>query len=330
MNFAHIHLLLNHIPVIGTIIGFCLFVTSFLGKNNNDLRRSSLIVFAVVALLTIPTFLIGFGAQAEIKGLAGVSDALMVRHEGAAMLSLWFMLGTGALALAGLWSTQRATRPARWNLLAILFFSLVTVVLMARTGNTGGDIRHPEIREGAEPTATIMAEGRIGSILHVFEPNPEKFTEAMISSKWWWAFLMGLHYVGLALLIGTVGILDLRIMGFAKQLPVAPLHGLVPWALAGFGINVVTGLLAFIGMPLSYTYALVFWLKMSALLLLGLNAAVFYLMGVFDRVELLGSGEDAPPFAKFIAGSSLFLWFAVIVLGRYIQLLEGTISSASK
>ena len=175
-----------------------------------------------------------------------------------------------------------------------------------------------------------MTEGTIGSILHVFEPNPDKFTHAMISSKWWWAFLMGLHYIGLVLLIGTVGILDIRIMGFAKQLPVAPLHGLVPWALAGLGINIATGLMAFIGMPLSYTYALVFWLKMLALLLLGLNAAVFYLTGIFDRVERLESGEDAPPFAKFVAGSSLFLWFAVIVLGRYIQLLEGTISSASK
>ncbi len=98
VNFAHLHLLLNHIPVIGTIIGFCLFLASFFGKND-DLRRSSLIIFAVVALLTIPTFLLGFGAQAEIKGLPGVSDALIERHEGAAMLSFWFMLITGALAL---------------------------------------------------------------------------------------------------------------------------------------------------------------------------------------------------------------------------------------
>jgi uncharacterized membrane protein len=329
MNFAHIHLLLNHIPVIGTIMGFGLFLASFFGKNN-DLRRSSLIIFAVVALLTIPTFLIGFGAQDEIKGLPGVSDVLIVRHEGAAMLSLWFMLITGALALVGLWHCHRHARPARWNLSAILFFSLLTVVLMARTGNTGGDIRHPEVWEGAEATGATVTEGTIGSILHVFEPNPDKFTHAMISSKWWWAFLMDLHYIGLALLIGTVGILDIRVMGFVKQLPVAPLHGFVPWALAGLGINIVTGLLAFIGMPLSYTYTSAFWLKMLALLLLGLNVAVFYLTPVFEGVERLQKGEDAPPFAKFIAGSSLFLCFAIIILGRYIQLLEGTISSTSK
>src|SRR5579883_21781 len=189
MNFAHIHLLLNHIPVIGTIIAFCLFLTSFLGKNN-DLRRSSLIIFAVVALLTIPTFLIGFGAQEEIKGLPGVSDALIVRHEGSAMLSLWFMLVTGGLALVGLWQSHRNAHAARWTVSSILFFSLVTVVLMARTGNTGGDIRHPEIWQGSDPAAATVTEGRIGSILHVFEPNPDKFSHAMISSDWWWAFLM--------------------------------------------------------------------------------------------------------------------------------------------
>ena len=47
---------------------------------------------------------------------------------------------------------------------------------------------------------------------------------------------------------------------------------------------------------------------------------------VVDIVYALGAGEDAPPFAKFLAGSSLFLWFSVLILGRYIQFLQGTIS----
>jgi len=60
-------------------------------------------------------------------------------------------------------------------------------------------------------------------------------------------------------------------------------------------------------------------------LLLGLNAAVFYLTDAFHSVERLGSGEDAPRFAKLIAGSALFLWFAVITLGRYIQSYADTL-----
>jgi len=97
----------------------------------------------------------------------------------------------------------------------------------------------------------------------------------------------------------------------------------------GLAINVVTGMLAYIGMPELYTYDAGLWLKMLALLLLGLNAAVFYLTGIFDGVEHLGAGEDAPLPAKLVAGSSLFLWFAVVILGRYIQALGGTIPSGS-
>jgi hypothetical protein len=162
--------------------------------------------------------------------------------------------------------------------------------------------------------------------VRVFEPSPGKFTDLMLISKWWWAFIMDLHFIGLALLIGTVGILNLRVLGFAKQLPFGPLHRLTPWAMGAFGINALTGILAFIGMPDYYTFNVAFWLKILALLLLGLNAAAFYLTDAFHSVEHLGPGEDAPRLAKFFAATSLVLWFAVIALGRYIQSFADTIS----
>ena len=156
-----------------------------------------------------------------------------------------------------------------------------------------------------------------------------EFSKLMIANKYWWAFLMDMHFIGLTMLVGTVGLFDLRMLGVGKALPIAPLHRLVPWAIAGFCINLVTGCLAFIGMPLAYTYNMAFWLKMFAILLAGLNVAAFYATGIFSLVEQTGAGEEAPPLAKFIAASSLFLWFAVIVLGRYIALFSDTISSGS-
>ena len=96
--------------------------------------------------------------------------------------------------------------------------------------------------------------------------------------------------------------------------------------MAGFGVNALTGMLAFIGMPNYYTFDVAFWLKMLALLLLGLNVAAFYLTDAFHSVEHLGPGEEAPPLAKFFAATSLVLWFAVIALGRYIQSFTDTIS----
>jgi len=324
MNFSHLHLLLNHFPIIGTMVGLGLFLISLVGKNE-DLRRASLIIFPAMALLAIPTFFSGTGAQGAIRKTPGVSEALIERHQGAAMLALLFMEITGALALVGLWKSHEISRPARWNwsLSAILIFSIVTVGLMARVGTTGGDIRHPEIGSGQE----AAAEGLMMSKwIHEMEPSPARVAELMTANKWWWAFMMDLHFVGLVLLIGTVGILDLRMLGFAKQIPIDPLHRLVPWAMAGFGLNLVTGVLAFTGMDQYYTYDVAFWLKMLAIMLLGLNVAAFYLTGAFDSVEGLGPGDDAPPLAKFIAATSLFLWFTVITLGRYIQSFADTIS----
>ena len=321
MNLAHLHLILNHIPIIGTLIGLGLFIVSIL-SDTDDLKRASLMVFAGIALLALPTFFSGVGAQGAIRKDAAAPASLIERHEGAAILALFFMEVTGALAFVGLWQRDRLFgKPWSSNLALILSFSIVTAGLMTRVGATGGDIRHPEIRLAQE----VTKESGVSAIVSIFEPSPGKFTDLMLLSKWWWAFMMDLHFVGLALLIGTVGILDLRMLGFFRQLPIAPLHRLMPWAMAGFGMNTLTGILAFIGMPNYYAFDAAFWLKMLALLLLGLNAAAFYLSNAFHSVEHLGPDEEAPALAKFFAASSLVLWFAVIALGRYIQSFTDTI-----
>src|SRR5260370_10178701 len=143
MNFTHLHLLLNHFPIIVTIVGLGLFLISLAGKNG-DLSGAGLIIFSVMALLAIPVFFSGTGAQGAIKKLPGVSEALIERHQGAAMLAFLFMEITGALSLAGLWKLHGTSRQARWNwnMSAVLLFSIVTVGLMARVGNTGRDILH--------------------------------------------------------------------------------------------------------------------------------------------------------------------------------------------
>src|SRR6266566_572435 len=318
MDFPHLHLLLNHFPIIGTMVGVGMFLTSFLVKTD-DVRRTSLIVFVVMALLTIPTFMTGTGAQEKMVADPSISNARIQKHEGAAELAVWFMEMTGGLAVVALWQSVRRASPARWNTSAILVFSFVTVGLMARTGNTGGEIRHLEIRSAQETTA-------IDATMAYFEPSPAKFTRLMVANKWWWAFMMDLHFVGLVMLIGTIGMLNLRVLGFAKQLPIAPLNKLVPWGLAGFGINVLTGMLAFIGMPTFYSHDIAFVLKIGAILLAVTTMGLFYLTSAFRDCEAVGPGENAPLRARFIAGTSLFLWFAVIVLGRYIQPLQDSIA----
>jgi len=325
VNYEHLHLLLNHFPIIGSFIGLGLFLASFFGKNE-DLRRASYIVFVGIALITIPAFMTGFAAQQMLKG-PGVAEALIRRHESSALLSLWFVEATGTFALIGLWQSQGTGRPSHGNVTAVLILSVLSVALIARTGYTAGEIRHPEVRTGEAVNAAdpAISEGPIGALISHFEPDPDKFSDAMTFSKWWWTFMMAAHFIGLIMIVGTVGLLDIRIMGFLKQLPIAPLHRLIPWGLAGLGINIVTGLLAFAGRPENYVFSAAIWLKMLSLMLLGVNAVAFYMTDIFGQVEKLEAGEDAPFAAKLVAASGLILWFAVITLGRYIQPLTDTL-----
>ncbi|MFN0138735.1 MAG: hypothetical protein ACKVQW_01445 [Pyrinomonadaceae bacterium] len=151
MDPLHIHLLLNHFPVIGTIIGIALLVLGFFTKSD-AIKRASLAVVFGIALLTIPVYLTGEPAEERVEKSVGVSKALIEEHEDAAMPALIAIEVTGVVALIGLFVSFRAPRFATVSFAAALILSLVTFGLMARTANLGGQIRHVEIRTGAPAT----------------------------------------------------------------------------------------------------------------------------------------------------------------------------------
>ena len=138
---------------------------------------------------------------------------------------------------------------------------------------------------------------------------------------WIWPTCETLHFIGLAALFGTVGMLDLRVLGMGKGLPFAPLHKLVPWGVGGFVINVLTGICFFAGDPFQYIHNIAFQLKMLFVLLAGINMGIFYVTGMFRHAEGLGPGQDAPFGAKIVAGTSLFLWIGVMYFGRMLPFL---------
>jgi hypothetical protein len=114
--------------------------------------------------------------------------------------------------------------------------------------------------------------------------------------------------------------LDLRMLGMAKMLPLAPLHRLTRWGIAGFAVNLLTGLTFIVG-SISYVTSNLdaVGFKLGAVFLAGLNLLVFRLT-VFPKVVALGPGDEAPPLAKVIAATSLFLWASVIWFGRRLMI----------
>ena len=142
-------------------------------------------------------------------------------------------------------------------------------------------------------------------------------------ASWMWPMCEILHFVGMALLIGMVGVLDLRLLGVARGLPVAQLQRLIPWGIFGFVISLMTGIIFVSGdvsaPPIDKLNNLAFELKMLFMLLAGINVLAFYVTGVSRAVDAVGPGDDAPLSAKVIAAISLLLWIGVIYFGRMIM-----------
>ncbi len=153
------------------------------------------------------------------------------------------------------------------------------------------------------------------------------FVEELIGAyRWVWPLSEILHFIGLTLLVGIVTIFDLRLLGVAKRMPVAPLRKLLPWSVLGFVLCVATGLLFVTGLwanvkthPME-ALAIDHFLQAKLIFigLAGLNLLALYQRGLSRAVDALGPGDDAPPSAKFIAAASLFLWVGVVYWGRLI------------
>jgi hypothetical protein len=146
---------------------------------------------------------------------------------------------------------------------------------------------------------------------------------AAVGGAWWILPLCeSLHFIGMAMLVGVAGVVDLRILGLAKGLPLGPLQRLLPWAVLGFAINLVTGFLFFAGNPRQYIgppLSLSFVAKMLFIVLAGMNVVFFYATGLKRRADGVGAGHDAPFGAKVCAAVSLFLWIGVMYWGRMLQ-----------
>ena len=86
------------------------------------------------------------------------------------------------------------------------------------------------------------------------------------------------HFLGLSLLIGAIGLFDLRLLGLAKRIPIAALHRLIPWGLTGYGINIVSGAMFLMTEPDQYIYNPAFHFKLLFMGVAGFNALAFYLL----------------------------------------------------
>ncbi|MEO7963969.1 MAG: DUF2231 domain-containing protein [Gemmatimonadaceae bacterium] len=144
-SIAHLHLLLNHLPIIVTGLGLLLLGVALL-KRRDDLARMALVFFVGGALSALPTYLTGEPAEETVEDLPGVTKALIERHEDAALVAAIIVGALGAYALWALWRYRRPSALPAWVVRVALVAALVGSGAMAWTGLLGGEVRHTEVR----------------------------------------------------------------------------------------------------------------------------------------------------------------------------------------
>jgi hypothetical protein len=147
MSWAHVHLALNHVPVIGLPIVVLLLLWGLL-RRNAELIRASFGLLVLLALVTLVVQLTGEPAEELVEDLPGVLDSMVERHEEAALIGSIGMSALALLALFG-WLRSRGGRTlARWYLATVLIGGVLLSGYFGWVANLGGQIRHSEIRPG--------------------------------------------------------------------------------------------------------------------------------------------------------------------------------------
>ena len=151
MNAAHLHLITNHFPVVGTFMAFLVLLLGWMGKKL-AVQKTALLLFVVVGLISIPVYLSGGGAEDIVEKFPGVSRPAIHQHEESAVITL---IAVECLAVASLlgfaFFGRREALPGGF-LLLVVALTIIAGILAANTSNLGGKIRHPQEMGGSLPS----------------------------------------------------------------------------------------------------------------------------------------------------------------------------------
>ena len=138
-----------------------------------------------------------------------------------------------------------------------------------------------------------------------------------MNSPWGWPTIESIHFLGLSLLIGTVGVFDLRMLGIGRGVAYADLHKLVYIGIIGYGLNIITGTMFLVSAPDQYVFNPAFQLKLLFMLIAGINVIWFY-RATLAEVRTTAADLAVSQRAKAIGIISLLCWTLIIVCGRLI------------
>lgn len=155
MEGAHLHLLFNHFPVIGTIISTLVLIAGMVLKNDT-IKKTALSLVVFTSLMTIPAFLSGEDAEEALKAIHQAPRELIHTHEEMGDIGLWSTLLIGVIAVFAMMKMK--TSYGKNSVIFILVALIGNSFFLAKIGNAGGMIRHTEIRTTIESPKSNLNE----------------------------------------------------------------------------------------------------------------------------------------------------------------------------
>lgn len=152
MNDAHLHLVVNHFPIIGTILGLGILVTGIILKNNT-VKSTAYALFVIAAIFAAFSMGTGEGAEELVEDMPSVGKQIIHEHEEMAEKLAIVLYVLGVISLGGLFLNYKNHAKANLVSYVAVVVAFVGVFFAQQTGTTGGEIRHTEIRANAIPTA---------------------------------------------------------------------------------------------------------------------------------------------------------------------------------
>jgi uncharacterized membrane protein len=148
MNDAHLHMMVNHFPIVGTILGLGILIAGLIFKNNT-IKNTAYCLFIVAAVFAFASMNTGEGAEEIAEKLPNVTDKIIHEHEEMAEKLALALYALGLISIVGL--SMNTKKHSKANLVSFLALTIgaVGVFLAQQTGTTGGEIRHTEIRANA-------------------------------------------------------------------------------------------------------------------------------------------------------------------------------------
>jgi len=146
MNAAHLHLLVNHFPIIGVVVGLVILLCGYVFKSQLTKRIGNITLF-FSALFVYPSFNTGEGAEELTEHLPGVNESLIEKHEELAEQMVNFVTILLPLLLVTFYAEWKQKSFLKYVQLAVLVLALIVVAYGKLVGTSGGEIRHTEIRK---------------------------------------------------------------------------------------------------------------------------------------------------------------------------------------